>query len=248
LKEHLQLALQELESAKTITSLIRDDNMTSAPTVTDSLIPGVTSSANIHDHDDMKWIPARQKVHKKTKSSYNIVWMAEMSAISTNHFSPLDNLKVNREDEVNTVNNSENISTSSTTKNAIRQQNGINKIPTIINERVNNSDIQNPSKTKFKPLRAKPDKSIKCDHKVYIIGDSHLKGSAIKINQYLNTNFVVSNFIKPGANIKQIVHSHEMEFKCLGKKDIIVLSGGRNDFDNNSEKRKSALVHTLQFA
>jgi len=52
-------------------------------------------------------------------------------------------------------------------------------------------------------LRAKPDKSIKCDHKVHIIGESHIKGSTIKINQYLNTNFVVSSFIKPGANIKQ---------------------------------------------
>ena len=57
--------------------------------------------------------------------------------------------------------------------------------------------------TNFKLLRAKPDKSIKCDHKVHIIGESHIKGSTIKINQYLNTNFVVSSFIKPGANIKQ---------------------------------------------
>ena len=39
-----------------------------------------------------------------------------------------------------------------------------------------------------------------------------------------------------------------MEFKLLGKKDIIVINGGTNDLDNNSEKRKSALVHMLQFA
>jgi hypothetical protein len=127
-----------------------------------------------------------------------------MSALSSNRFSPLDNHKVNREDEVNTVNNSVNISTTSTRKNAIRQKkNGINKIPTIINGRVKNSNMQNPSKTKFKFLRAKPDKSINFDHKVRIIGDSHLKGSAIKINQYLNTNFVVSSFIEPAADIKQ---------------------------------------------
>jgi len=78
----------------------------------------------------------------------------------------------------------------------------INKI-LIINGREKNSDMQNPSKTNFKLLRAKNGKSIKCDHKVHIIGDSQLKGPAIKINQYLNTNFVVSSFIKPGANIKQ---------------------------------------------
>jgi len=94
----------------------------------------------------------------------------------------------------------------------------------------------------MKLLHAKPDKSIKYDHESHIIGDSHLKGSVIKVNQYLNTNFVVSSFIKSGANIKQIVHSQEMEFKCLGK-DIIVVNGGTNDLDNNTEKRKSALVH-----
>jgi hypothetical protein len=87
LKERLQLALQELESAKTIISLLRENNnMTSAPTVTDSLMTGVTSFANVHDHDDMNWTPARHKDHKKTKSSYNIAWKVEMSALSPNRF------------------------------------------------------------------------------------------------------------------------------------------------------------------
>ena len=248
LKERLQLSHQELESAKTTISLLRDDNtLTSAPIVTDSLMLGVTS-ANMHDHNDMNWTPDRHKVHKKMKSSYNTAGNAEMSTMSSNHFSPLDNLKVNREDEVITLNNKVNLSTTSTMKNATCQQHGINKIRTIINGRVKNSDMQYPSKTKFKLLRAKPDKSIKCDHKVHIIGDSHLKGSVIKINQYLNTNFVVSSFIKPGAGIKQIVYSQEMEFNCLEKKGKTVVNGGTNDLDNNSEKRKSALVHMLQFA
>ena len=97
------------------------------------------------------------------------------------------------------------------------------------------------------PPRPKPGKSTRCDHKFHILGDSQLKGSAIKMNQHLKTNFVVSSIIKPGANIKEVVHSQEMEFKRLGKKDIIVVNGGTNDLANNSEK-KSALVHMLQFA
>ena len=144
LKEEHQLALQELESAKTIISLLRDDNnLVSAPTVTDCLMPSVTSSVNTHDHDDMNWIPARHKDHRKTKSSYNIAGKVAMSTLSSNHFSPLDNLKVNQEDEVIIMNNKVNRSTTSTMKNATHQQNGINKIPTIINRRVENSDIQN---------------------------------------------------------------------------------------------------------
>jgi lysophospholipase L1-like esterase len=43
------------------------------------------------------------------------------------------------------------------------------------------------------------------------------------------------------------MHSQEIALKCLGKKDIIVVTGGSNDLDNNTEKRNSALVHMLQF-
>jgi hypothetical protein len=56
-----------------------------------------------------------------------------------------------------------------------------------------------------------------------IIGDSHLKGSATRISQYLNTKFGVCSFIKPGACTNQIVHSQEMEFMSLGRKDAIVI-------------------------
>ena len=102
----------------------------------------------------------------------------------------------------------------------------MNKIPTINNGRVRNSDIQNPTKTKLKIPRAKPDKSTRCDRKVHMIGDSHLKESTIKNIQYHKTNFVVSNIIKTGVNIKQIRQSKEMEFKRLGKKEITVVNGG----------------------
>jgi hypothetical protein len=161
-----------------------------------------------------------------------------MPTSSSNRFLNLNNLKVKREDEVISVNNKVKLSTTSARKNDTRQQIGINKILTIISGRVRNSDIQNPTKTKLKPPRAKPDKSTRCDHKVHIIGDSHLKEYVIKIIQYFKTNFVVSIIMKPGVNIKRVFHSQEMEFKRLGKKDILVVNGGTNDSANNSEKRK----------
>jgi hypothetical protein len=66
LKEQLQLALQELESAKTITSLLIDDkNLISAPLATDNPMPDLNSNANILDHDNTNWIPAKHKVNKK---------------------------------------------------------------------------------------------------------------------------------------------------------------------------------------
>jgi len=81
-----------------------------------------------------------------------------------------------------------------------------NKIPTIINGRVTNVETKTPSSLKISS-RVPGNKINRYDHKVKIIGDSHLKGSATRISQYLNTKFEVCSFIKPGACTKQIVHS-----------------------------------------
>ena len=80
-----------------------------------------------------------------------------------------------------------------------------------------------------------------------IIGDSHLKGSAIKTNQFLNTKFSVSSFIKPGATINQLVSVQEKELKDLGTKDVIVISGGANDMDINEDKGSEVLSMMTKF-
>ena len=129
-----------------------------------------------------------------------------------------------------------------------KNSSGTNKIPTIINGRVVNSAIQNSYKNKMKTLKVKPYKNNKYAHKVHIIGDSHLKSVATKINQYLGTNFVVSSFVKPGATVKQINETQEMEFKCLGRKDLIVINGGSNDLAKNPGEVNSALLCLLKFA
>jgi glutathione peroxidase-family protein len=82
---------------------------------------------------------------------------------------------------------------------------------------------------------------------VKIIGDSHLNGSAARINQYLNTKYEVCSFIKPGACANQLVHSQEMEFMCLGKKDVIVINEGTNNIGSNNIKRNGILVMMTQF-
>jgi lysophospholipase L1-like esterase len=84
---------------------------------------------------------------------------------------------------------------------------------------------------------------------VEIIGDSHLKGSAIKINQYLNTKFKVCSLTKPGAGTSQLVGSQEKVLKDLGKSDVIVINGGTNDIDKVNVKDNAILntmVHFIQ--
>jgi hypothetical protein len=82
---------------------------------------------------------------------------------------------------------------------------------------------------------------------VKIIGDSRLKGSSARINQYLYTKFEVCSSIKPGTCTNQIVHSQEMEFMCLGRKDVMVIYGGTNDIGSNNTKRNGILVMMTQF-
>jgi hypothetical protein len=168
---------------------------------------------------------------------------AEQPIMFSNRFTPLTNLNENLTDEIRLTCNSE---WSSSTKSTNQPSVG-NKIPTIINGRVMNGNIKKPSRTLVNSSHVPGTKNNKYDHKVKIIGDSHLKGSAARINQYLNTKFEVCSFIKPGAHTNQLVHSQEMEFKCLGRKDVIVINGGTNDIDNNSTERNRVSVMMTQF-
>jgi hypothetical protein len=47
------------------------------------------------------------------------------------------------------------------------------------------------------------------EHKVKVVGDSHLRGMAAKINQYLNLKFEIFSWIKPRADTKELVDTLE---------------------------------------
>ena len=243
LKEQLEIVTQELKSARTIISLLKEDsNSTCDFPAMDSPLQG-QPTANIQSAMDLNWNTVTCKANKKKVLTPNNIWMTELQQTSTNRFSPLDNLKVlQKKNEPASVKNSVNPPINRPRMNS----SGTNKIPTIINGRVENSAILNSYKNKMKTLKVKPTKNNKYVHKVHRIGDSHLKSVTTKINQYLGSNFVVSSFVKPGA-IKQITETQEKEFKCLGRKDLLVISGGSNDLANNPGVDKSALLCLLKF-
>ena len=171
----------------------------------------------------------------------------EQSYMYSNHFALLTNLIENKLGEINSRNKCEWPSTTNSIKKNIIQPNAGNKIPTVINGRTTNVSTKTPSSLLKISSRVPGIKKNRFIHKVKIIGDSHLKGSATRISQYLNTKFEVCSFIKPGACTNQIVHSQEMEFMSLGSKDAIVTNGGTNDIGNNSTKRNKILVIMTQF-
>jgi hypothetical protein len=82
-------------------------------------------------------------------------------------------------------------------------------------------------------------------HNIVIIGDSHCRGSAIMIRDYVGSKFEVSGITKPGAGTAEIVGQTSMNYRCLTKKDLIVLHGGANDVYRNNSKR--ALLQIKKF-
>jgi hypothetical protein len=58
--------------------------------------------------------------------------------------------------------------------------------------------------------------------KVVIMGDSHLQGSVLRIDNYLSSKFKVSEFIKPGAGFEKIVEMSILDHPDLTNKDVLI--------------------------
>jgi hypothetical protein len=91
------------------------------------------------------------------------------------------------------------------------------KIPTLVGGRLTHSDNRKPTPAKKETVYVPGANLNNKEHKVKIVGDSHLRGTGTKIDQYLNTKFEVCSWIKPGANTEELVSTLEKDFKCLGK-------------------------------
>ena len=103
------------------------------------------------------------------------------------------------------------------------------EIPTIVNGKIS---VKNKIKTrKFNIVKTQnSEKSVR----VRINGDSHLRGMATKLKQYLNAKHQVSSIIKSGAKIKQIVSTQDSDRKLLGRRDYLIISAGSNDINSNT--------------
>jgi len=73
--------------------------------------------------------------------------------------------------------------------------------------------------------------------KVIILVDSHLKGSVPRIDNYLSSKFVVSEFIKSVADFENIVGKTSLGSSRLSNKDVLGCNGGANDFYKINSKK-----------
>jgi len=165
--------------------------------------------------------------------------------MTTNRFTPLSNLQANNADSSGLQEQKKRISTHDTNRTT-KQHRICMKIPTIVGGRLTHSDNRKPTPAKKETAHVRG-ATLNKEHKVRILGDSHLRGTATKIDQYLNTKFEVCSWIKPGANTEELVNTLEKDFKCLGKKDVIVINGGTNDTGSKRNQTNKVLVKMAQF-
>ena len=71
-------------------------------------------------------------------------------------------------------------------------------------------------------------------YNVLIIGDSHAHGSASRLQHNLGKDYVVSSFVKPGAQMKFITTTANEERKLLKSEDVLVVWGGSNNTGKNN--------------
>ena len=126
------------------------------------------------------------------------------------------------------------------------------KIPTIFNGQVLNNENNKVEGTTWLTniqIRAHCQRPTKFTHKVEVLGDSHIIGSAAVINQNLDEKYKVCSLTQPGACTKQIVDSQEEVLNNLGKSDVIVINGGSNDIEEANGRVNGILnlmVHFVQ--
>jgi hypothetical protein len=62
-----------------------------------------------------------------------------------------------------------------------------------------------------------------------MLGDSHLRGSVLKLRSELSAKFKVSGVIRLGARAEKIVNYSVEDLQNLHLHDVIVLNAGAND-------------------
>ena len=134
--------------------------------------------------------PSKSSIWKPTATNQHIA--------TTNRFTPLHNLQDNNaesngqqpQEQRKQIGHSLESNTNETSN---QHRKGM-KIPTVINGRLIYSDQKSTTRKKD---RKRSQTETRASHKVKILGDSHFRGIASKIDQYLTTKFEIGSWIKP---------------------------------------------------
>jgi hypothetical protein len=77
-------------------------------------------------------------------------------------------------------------------------------------------------------------KEQKGQHKIMLIGDSHIKSLTSELKQKLGDTWDIMGFVKPNASVSELVCTTKEEVNKLTKNDVLVFWGGANDVSKNN--------------
>ena len=255
-ESQLKEALDELSSAQTIITILQNELQTyRASAATCEVNLTIAEEAHNKPRTD-EWTATTYRsnnVKLRERRNYKNSEIASPGPyISTeNRFSSLANLE-----------RKESASLQRAT-NPVKQQPRGRKIPKIVNGTLDYyKDFPSLIRKQEKTIRTSPEHQIKkrapqpvesessTTHKVLIIGDSHARNCVNLLQDNLSSDFKVTSFVKPGANMKEIVNTVSNEIKTLQGDDLVVVWGGANDIRKNNMreaiKSVSKFVNTNQ--
>jgi hypothetical protein len=70
-----------------------------------------------------------------------------------------------------------------------------------------------------------------------LVGNSHLRGYAAGMKVFLNDQFEVFGYVKPGASSKVVLESAKSDIESLTMDDFLILCCGSNDVNNNDLRK-----------
>jgi lysophospholipase L1-like esterase len=74
-------------------------------------------------------------------------------------------------------------------------------------------------------------------HKVLLIGDSQLCGCAAYMKAFLNDQFEVLGYVKPGASSKSMMDSVKSDIGKLTMDDLLIVCSGSNDAERSDFRK-----------
>jgi len=71
------------------------------------------------------------------------------------------------------------------------------------------------------------------NHKIVLIGDSHIRGYANSLKPILNSDYDLYCVVKPGSGSSELTRTASEVIKNLSHDDLVVVCSGTNDYDLN---------------
>ena len=86
---------------------------------------------------------------------------------------------------------------------------------------------------------------IRRKKRILLIGDSHMRGCASKLGEYLGPAYEVTGTIMPGSRLQNVTKLARNEIARLSNRDAVIIWGGSNDVSRNETNK--GLKHLNEF-